>query len=647
MAVYNVADLQNQYGSNYMKGIQEAQKSGNTALANALTGLRNEKIASSADLQAKYTPTQPIQPVSQPKPVVNATSNVINQMTTKPSVSNTISPAATSVSNLVKSGQVTPPKPVTGGATAPVSPTPFINVPMENTPSEIELRDYATQKGVSVGYNPTTGMITLNNALIANPAGYGLTLRNGRYYGSKESIDNLISMFLKPQVDESLIETTQQDLLKPFLDENTKLKSELAALKEQITQNFDADKLKNEQLFNQIQNFQQYNSPYQQYIDQMAPNLLNQYNQEFKYDPMTDEALKSAQNQVSLATREEAARRGALYGDTAQSMVAQEMGKLAPQFEDKAYQRYADKFAKQMQIANLVLQLDSEAYRRNTDKLTQMKDLLEISRNLSKEDREYLASIKADVVNERTMNNQERTAALQQYNQDITTAFQRSELTGVVDNEASKILGIMPGTFTAAAKQAAIDLINSNSQEIARIEAQSKAAEQQFKNELKVLDITQKYDTTQKQKDRDFEATQKQKEREFQASESQKDRNFQASENSKNRAATAARSSGSSGSSKGSGGSTKLTADDKKQLYNQIYLFYKDQPAKVAKQYLEEDEEKLIKELNPDGYKKLWNQVFDVAINTYNQKDYDRFGIMKKEKTTSSSDSFVKAFLNP
>lgn len=316
------------------------------------------------------------------------------------------------------------------------------------------------------------------------------------------------------------------------------------------------------------------------YQSQYTPQInqaLNNMQQEFTYDPNTDSALKLAQQQIAQATREEAAKRGALYGDTAQSMVAQEMAKQIPTYEELARQKFNDRFNRNVQIASTVMQLDSEAYKRSTDKITQTMDIINLTSQLNDSDAKMFFDTRSAMLQDKQFQLEAQKFDFDKEIKLLNNAMDRVNTIGYVDNETSAILGLPVGTPSSQAREAALNRENQIKTQQMQIDANAKENDKQiqankdletirFGNEMTKLKSEQTYQSSEAAKDRTFKASESAKDRSFTASESAKDRSFRASEGAKDRAAS-------------SSGSGSVSSEDANDTYNGYLNIFASNPA--------------------------------------------------------------------
>lgn len=390
----------------------------------------------------------------------------------------------------------------------------------------------------------------------------------------------------------------------------------------------------NQQILQPLQNFQEYQSPYEQQLAQMLQQQLQGNN--FQYDPNTDTSLKAAQDQVMLRAREEAAARGAMYGDTAQSMVAQEAAKLIPTYEEKAYQRFNDKFQRNMQLTNLIMEMDRNAYQKNQDKFTRMMDTANLVRSLNADERQTFFDIKTSLYNERKIALEEQQNQIDNRYKALDYAFKKVEQVGFVDNETSSILGLPVGTLSARAKEAA----RAEQFELKKMSIEHgnrlKEIETTHNYDVEIQKMTQAFNANESEKDRTWKASEASKERSFTASEKAKDRSLTVSENAKDRSLQYYKANNSGSGSK----QAKQDASDTYNGFVNIFANGQDIDPKTGKSYTEDALQKLL--YNPQ-YKEVLLDKYNDAIKAgqsayYNQiaNNWSDKKSLAKELTSSS-----------
>lgn len=110
-----------------------------------------------------------------------------------------------------------------------------------------------------------------------------------------------------------------------------------------------------------------YTSPYSQNI---LDTLETIQNSKFKYNPEKDTALQNAQGEAMDAVSRAAARRGMLYSDSNKAQMGEASADLVPQYEELAYNKYADNLNNLRSQLSTYQNLDTTEYNRSQDSLS-------------------------------------------------------------------------------------------------------------------------------------------------------------------------------------------------------------------------------------------------------------------------------------
>ena len=201
---------------------------------------------------------------------------------------------------------------------------------------------------------------------------------------------------------------------------------------------------------------------YKSSYDEVIKNIVNELlTSRFTYDPSDDEALIKAQEYATNSVYESMNAKGILDSTMTAQIVAKTVNQLIPVYENMAKDDFYKNIEKLQTTANLIMNLDDTQYKRWTDNVSQKLEYFEAKKE------EYAYQLN------------------------------RVKELGYVDNEASIVLGVAPGTITSKLKeeiqanQKAIDnKYNELYSDIALAQAESdiKVAEHE-----KIKQIDQKY----------------------------------------------------------------------------------------------------------------------------------------------------------
>ncbi len=247
--------------------------------------------------------------------------------------------------------------------------------------------------------------------------------------------------------------------------------------------------------------YQQYTSPYEQQIKQVLDQIASQPAYEspyaailnemvnkittrtFDYDPEKDPEFQRDSQILTQAIMQEMSNRGLLSSTITADRIQQGLKDMLIDYRSKAYQQYLDEGQQLLQQANFIMGVDQYGYEKYQDEYTKKTKMLEFLTNL--DDRQYeLYKEARDADYE--MRKDQYQSALNQYNmqqQRIEDAWDRVSELGYVDNEASIILGIPPGTLSKEARAAK----ESREQQI-------EDAEKEYQQQIKKLEAQHEMD---------------------------------------------------------------------------------------------------------------------------------------------------------
>lgn len=178
------------------------------------------------------------------------------------------------------------------------------------------------------------------------------------------------------------------------------------------------------------QQYDQWEDPYQEDIQR----LLGKMEEDFSFDADEHEGLLNAQEQVRHEMTNAMIARGMGATSYANERMTQAVARLVPIYEKMAYGRYQDEFKRNSDLINLMTGLDDRAR-------DQLFDRVELKRKDEQE--EY----------NRQMDK------LEMQRKDVKEAWDRVEELGYVDNKASLVLDVEPGTPSKSAREGAIERI--------------------------------------------------------------------------------------------------------------------------------------------------------------------------------------------
>jgi len=375
------------------------------------------------------------------------------------------------------------------------------------------VREALEAEGFHVGYNAETGEVLVNGTPI-NPEQYGFELTSdNRYVADPATLQGIVDKF--------------QDPMK-FKDPYAAQKQAVLSEMEGFGAFQDPYEAQKQAILSQMQGYQAY-QPDPRVSDYIG-QLMAKSTEEFTYDPSKDESLQLAQKEVSRAIREEMGKRGMLYSDATVSLMAQEMGKLVPQFEAMSYQKWSDAFNRMLNMGQTMMQWDqmqSQYHMQGFDILqgqagyvTTLSDQARASHmdafqmiqakadyisQLSQQEFEVFRNLREQMQNEKSMAIEQERFEYQKQQDQIQNAYQRIDYIGYVDNEASKMTGIPVGTTAGWA----LELLTQHGYELEvmdkDLEQRMKQLDAQTESEEYLFGIKSKWEASESAKDREFD----------------------------------------------------------------------------------------------------------------------------------------------
>jgi hypothetical protein len=288
---------------------------------------------------------------------------------------------------------------------------------------------YASGYGVPVTYNQDVNRLLVGGTPV-DIANSGLQVQNGQLIGS---------------------ETAYQQLLAPFLEKQT----------------------------GEVLQTKAYETP--EYIKQFIKDMAQQQLAPWNYNIDEDPSVQAARAQLEQSMSELAGKRGFLYGTAQQDIVQQEFSKIAPYFEEVAYQKNKDFLSRQMELAGVVMQWDDmQAQRKMKEaELIQMK--ADFMMQLSARDLEIFKVLLSNRRFEMELALDQQKFDMEKKEADIEKAWRSVNELGYANNETAQILGIKPGTEAGWVKKM-----------IAQHQMEMSTMAEQHKYDLKMLQVNKK-----------------------------------------------------------------------------------------------------------------------------------------------------------
>lgn len=327
---------------------------------------------------------------------------------------------------------------------------------IQNSPYKFS--DWATQQGYTYQYDANTKVHKLNNVALPDTANQLLTSD----YAPEKTYQNIIKQY--------------QDMVTAQQTQLTQAQTQAAtpATTTQTTPTAPAEE-------------GQYVSPYQEQINALmgqlnditpyeTPEELKQYlyqllqsaNQPFSYDAAQDSALQMAQSEAGRVVREGAGAKGTLYSSATLSNVAKQQGSLIPEYEMKAYQRYADQKNREVSMMTTLMQWDELQANRYYDQVELVKTKFDYILQLDSQNFERFQVMLEQQNFQKEYQLQQQQLQLERQMAEIDQAYKKVDALGYVDNASSVILGLPVGTKAQWVKE--IELANKKELERMKIE---------------------------------------------------------------------------------------------------------------------------------------------------------------------------------
>jgi len=335
------------------------------------------------------------------------------------------------------------------------------------------VRDYLEKRGHKVDWNNDTKEILVDGNVIDKSM---FTTQGQRHYGTPTDIMNAIGQggYKSPYattVDPAMTSKLNTGLSKGLISDN-----EYKGLNAMLFNEADkANPYSVNQILEQITNRQ----PYQSQYDTQIGGIMNKISQPFAYDPSTDPNLNNAQQQVMERMNE----RGILNS----SMTGEEALRLVPQFQQQAYNQYADQQNSLLRQAEFYRVLDSEGYDRYMDEADSLYKRANFINALDEQAyRRYVDGLNQDYSDRMFMFEQKQNELINK-RQETQDAWTDVSNRGYVTNEAARILGIAPGEPSKEAKDAMIKRTQEIEDNLFKLEAQAARDDQLFQQEFALI----------------------------------------------------------------------------------------------------------------------------------------------------------------
>jgi len=273
----------------------------------------------------------------------------------------------------------------------------------QTTQTELPSNDflsYASNSNVNVNFNPNTNTLTINGVPV-NVSKSGLTYQGGQLTGSVDAYNALLS---------------------PFINAGTK----------------QAD------VYNEMQNFQPYETPEE--YRQLMLGLIEQANQKYQWNFDESPMVAQARDTLEKSISDLASAHGFLYSGGTQQIIEAQLKSLAPAFEEAEYAKHRANMEQQLAFMQTLTKWDAMQYDRSMDKFALIQQKANFIQSLSE-----MEFNKFKIMLQQHRDEQEIALAQEQFDLqklkfETDSAYERIANTGYVDNESAKVLGVPAGT---------------------------------------------------------------------------------------------------------------------------------------------------------------------------------------------------------
>lgn len=289
------------------------------------------------------------------------------------------------------------------------------------------LQQYASGYGIPVTYNQDVNRLLVNGS----PVDMGqLQVQNGQVTGT---------------------EAAYQQILAPFIQQQT----------------------------GQVMDTKAYQTP--EYIKQFMSEMMQKQLAPWNYNVEEDPSVQAAKAQLEQAMSEMAGKRGFLYGTGQQAIVQQEFSKIAPMFEEVAYQKNKDFLSRQMELAGVVMQWDQMQADRSMKEAELIQVKADFLLKLSARDLDVFKVLLSNRRFEMELALDQQKLDMEKKEFEIEKAWKSVNELGYANNETAMILGIKPGTEAGWVKQM-----------IAQHQSEMSLMAQQHKYDIEMLGVNKK-----------------------------------------------------------------------------------------------------------------------------------------------------------
>lgn len=299
--------------------------------------------------------------------------------------------------------------------------------------TNIGLRDYATQKGLNVGWNAEQGALINGNPI--NTQGltnYGATPPTGSqpnaFYGTQGQIDQLLAPYMAQQGGATIPPPIDPNVPPPVNPAVTQAATDYQTWVKQP-----------------------YVAQYAPQIESLIKNILSR---QFSYDPKNDAQFQQASQELTRNVMETMNSRGILNSTITENQVQQGVGNLLPQYQQIAKNAFQDEGNVLMSQVDMLMGVDETQYGRYQDQGANYLNAFNVVSQM--DDTQYNRWKDAYTMRYNTERDKiadEQTALTNQRNA-VNDAWNETDKLGYVSNAASLVLGVNPGTPSQSVREA-------------------------------------------------------------------------------------------------------------------------------------------------------------------------------------------------
>lgn len=238
-------------------------------------------------------------------------------------------------------------------------------------------------------------------------------------------------------------------------------------------------------LTNQIQNAQPYQSPYQGYIQSNVAQLMTR---QFNYNPATDQGFQQASKELGRNTMEQMNERGILNSTVTENQVQQGVQQLLPQYEQVARNNFNEETNRLLNIGNFLQTLDSAEYGKFKDSNQRLFDVANYINGLDEKSYQMYKDYRDEAYRNKVYEADQKQREIDNQYKKIDYAYKKLQERGYVDNETSIILKLPIGMKSADALKTAGERKFELQKMAAELKAYKEKADYDYQIDKKLTD---------------------------------------------------------------------------------------------------------------------------------------------------------------